>query len=133
MSPRRITRLAAMGHRTRLGLIVATALAAAALLVTGCGGGSSGDIPSAQAAQLQSTLDEVQNAAASGNCSEAALAAKRFVQQVDQLPASAGADLKTALRNGGLQLQSLVSCSSQQTTTTTTTTSGATGVGGVTP
>ena len=123
-----------MGHRTRPGLAVATALAAAALLAAGCGGGSSGDIPASEAAQLQSMLDQVQNAEASGNCSEASTAAQQFVQQVNQLPAAAGADLKAALRNGGLNLQTLVSCGHQPTTTsTTTTTSGATGVGGVTP
>jgi hypothetical protein len=51
---------------------------------------------------------------------------------VNALPETAGTDLKTALRNGGLNLQTLVSCSHQQpTTTTTTTTSGATGQSGV--
>jgi len=88
------------------------ALAAVVAILSGCGSGNDikGQIPRANADQLNAALSGVQAAVASTppDCATAASNANQFVQVVNGLPAIAGTDLKTALRDAGGNLQQLV-------------------------
>jgi hypothetical protein len=87
------------------------ALLAVVAMVTvsaGCGSnGINGSIPAEQASALLTELDAVQGAADRGQCVTAAAGADRFVAGVNALPASAGAQLKAALRDAGSNLKTL--------------------------
>jgi hypothetical protein len=104
------TRLAAMPPKTRLPALLALAAAVAAL--SGCGSGNdiNGQIPQANADELNAALSGVQAAVASTppDCATATSNANQFVQVVNGLPAVAGTELKTALRDAGGNLQQLV-------------------------
>jgi hypothetical protein len=112
------------------------AVAAVATAATGCGSNEiNGTIPTDQAAVLNDDLDAVQNAVAADRCAEATAAADRFVATVNSLPADAGIELKTALRDAGTNLKTLAACEpsgatgaagAQREPTTTDTTSSTT-------
>src|SRR2546428_7193139 len=104
------TRLAAMPGTNRPTALLA--LAGVVAILSGCGSGNdiNGQIPRANADQLNAALSGVQAAVASTppDCATAASNANQFVQVVNGLPAIAGTDLKTALRDAGGNLQQLV-------------------------
>jgi hypothetical protein len=121
---RPITRLAAMPGTKRTGALLA--LAAAIAAVSGCGSNEiGGQIPQTNADELNAALSGVQTAVQSTppDCATAASDADQFVRAVNDLPESAGKDLKDALRDAGGNLEQLVSkqCTAPQTTTTTQT------------
>jgi outer membrane murein-binding lipoprotein Lpp len=88
------------------------ALVAAVAALSGCGSGDDikGQIPATNADQLNAALDAVRAAAQANppDCEAAASQADQFVNLVNDLPESAGTDLKAALRDAGGNLQQLV-------------------------
>jgi hypothetical protein len=109
-SRNRLTRLAAMPGTNRIPPLLALVAAVAAL--SGCGSGDdiNGQIPATNADQMKVSLDAVRAAVQADppDCETAASQADQFVATVNELPASAGTDLKTALRDAGGNLQQLV-------------------------
>jgi hypothetical protein len=119
-----LIRLAAMPGTNRL--CAPLGLVAAVVALSGCGSSDvGGEIPQADAAQLNASLDAVNSAIASNDCATASAQADAFVQMVNDLPASAGTELKDALRNAGENLEGLVAdqCSTTGSTSTKTTSS----------
>jgi hypothetical protein len=117
-----VIRLAAMPGIKRLTPLLA--LLAVLATLSGCGSDElSGEIPQENADALISALREVNGAIALDDCDGASSAAQDFGEFVDQLPATAGAELKTALREAGDNLEGLVSqeCASTGSTSTTST------------
>jgi hypothetical protein len=122
------TRLAAMPGTNTLRALLALLAAAAAL--SGCGSDEiSGDIPAENAAALKEALGSVSEEVESGDCDAAASQVDQFIAAVNLLPADAGEELKTELRNAGINLRTLVDnqCTvteppptTQETTTDTT-------------
>jgi hypothetical protein len=97
------------------------ALSCAAALA-GCGSnGISGEIPAPNAQELNSDLEQVRTALANKDCQGAPSAADQFVAQVNALPAESGEELKSALRDAGRNLKTLVdqTCASAGGTTST--------------
>jgi hypothetical protein len=96
------------------------ALSCAAALA-GCGSnGITGEIPAPNAQELNSDLEQVRTALANKDCQGAPSAADQFVAQVNELPAEAGEELKSALRDAGRNLTTLVNqtCASTGTSPT---------------
>ncbi len=119
-----VTRLAAMPGTNRLAPVLA--LFAVIVTLSGCGSDEiSGEIPPANAQELNDALDAVSFAVESNqDCEAAQAAADQFVEEVNALPADAGTELKTELRKAGDNLRTLVSdrCPSTETTTQPSTT-----------
>jgi hypothetical protein len=123
------TRLAAMPGTNTLRALLALFAATAAL--SGCGSDEiSGEIPPENAGALKAALDGVRSEIESSDCDAAASEADQFIDQVNLLPLDAGEELKTELRNAGINLRTLVDnqCTvteppptTQETTTDTTT------------
>jgi hypothetical protein len=91
--------------------------------LSGCGSDEiSGEIPQADADELNASLDEVRTAVESSppQCTTAKSKADQFVADVNALPADAGTELKAALRDAGDHLRVLVDeqCASTGTTDT---------------
>jgi hypothetical protein len=86
------------------------ALVAVVAALSGCGSGNdiNGQIPAEQAAQLNGALSAVNSAVQSNDCATANSQSDEFVTLVNNLPASAGTELKEALRDAGTNLQGLV-------------------------
>jgi hypothetical protein len=97
-----------MPPKSRLPALLA--LAAAVAVLSGCGSGNdiNGRIPAANADQLNTELETVRSAVASHDCVTAGSGADGFVQAVNELPATAGADLKEALQEAAANLRTLV-------------------------
>jgi outer membrane murein-binding lipoprotein Lpp len=104
----RLTRLAAMPGTNRIPPLLALVAAVAAL--SGCGSSDDikGQIPATNADQLNAALDTVSSAVASNDCATASSGADGFIDAVNELPATAGADLKEALQEAGANLRALV-------------------------
>ena len=104
-----VTRLAAMPGTNRLAPLLA--LLAVLATLSGCGSDEiSGEIPAANAQELNDALDAVSFAVESSqDCEAAQDAADQFVEEVNALPADAGTELKTELRKAGDNLRTLVS------------------------
>jgi hypothetical protein len=84
--------------------------------VAGCGSNDlNGTIPQPNADTLRADLAQVQEAAARGDCATARSNAEQFKLDVNVLPATAGTDLKDALRDAGDQLVRLASDPSECT------------------
>jgi len=80
--------------------------------LSGCGSDEiGGEIPPSNAVELNDSLEGVRTAVESSppQCATANSNADQFVAAVNELPATAGADLKEALREAGVNLQQLVS------------------------
>jgi hypothetical protein len=80
--------------------------------LSGCGSDEiGGEIPPSDAVSLNTSLEGVSAAVESSppQCTTAESNADQFVADVNELPATAGADLKEALREAGVNLQQLVS------------------------
>jgi len=103
-----ITRLAAMPGTNRLPPFLALLFVLAAL--SACGSDEiDGEIPPDNAVELNASLDDVRAAVESSqDCATAESAADQFVAAVNDLPATAGADLKEALQEAGGNLRVLV-------------------------
>jgi hypothetical protein len=116
-----VIRLAAMPGTKRLPPLLALLAVLAAL--SGCGSDEiSGEIPPENAVRLNASLNEVSAAVeGSQDCETAKLAADQFVAEVNALPADAGTELKTALREAGENLGSLVDAQCPATGTSGTT------------
>ena len=114
-----VTRLAAMPGTNRLAPLLA--LFAVIATLSGCGSDEiSGEIPPANAQELNDALDAVSFAVESNqDCEAAQAAADQFVEEVNALPADAGTELKTELREAGDNLRTLVSDQCPSTGTTT--------------
>ena len=104
----RLTRLAAMPGTNKI--IPLLALVAAVAALSGCGSGDdiNGQIPATNADQLNAELNTVRSAVASNDCVTASSGADGFIDAVNELPATAGADLKAALQEAGANLRALV-------------------------
>jgi hypothetical protein len=87
--------------------------AACVLLVCGvalsaCGSSDDdGTIPAANADALLAQLSQVQDAVNNGDCTTATANAHEFVDAVNQLPDTTGADTKAELRSAGENLETL--------------------------
>ena len=86
------------------------ALLAAVAALSGCGSEDDidGQIPATNADQLNAALNTVRTAVASNDCATANSGADGFIDAVNELPATAGADLKEALQEAGANLRALV-------------------------
>jgi hypothetical protein len=86
------------------------ALLAAVAALSGCGSQDdiNGQIPATNADQLNAALNTVDTAVESNDCSTASSGADGFIDAVNELPATAGADLKAALQEAGANLRALV-------------------------
>ena len=105
----RLTRLAAMPGTNKIIPLLALVAGVAALSGCGSGGDINGQIPATNADQMSAALNTVRTAVASNDCATANSGADGFVDAVNELPATAGADLKTALQDAGANLRALVS------------------------
>src|SRR5215212_9795146 len=127
-----LTRLAAMRGQKRLA--GALAVVAAAMAISACG--SSGDdatIPQDNANQLLSALNGVQSAVDAQDCKLAEERAQAFINSVNALPDTVGADDKEMLRSAGDNLQKLAKDPTQCKPEPATGPSGDTGVEPTTP
>jgi hypothetical protein len=99
-----LTRLAAMPGKKRVA--GALAVAAAAVVLSACGSSSDNPtIPSTNATELNTALDNVESAVNQGKCNRAAAEAQNFVDAVNQLPDTVGTADKEALRSAGVNLE----------------------------
>ena len=121
----RLTRLAAMPGTNKIIPLLALVAAVAALSGCGSGGDINGQIPATNADQMNAALNTVRTAVASNDCATANSGADGFVDAVNELPATAGADLKQALQEAGANLRTLVNDQCPR--------SGATGLSGAQP
>lgn len=132
-----MTRLAPMSKLLRLTAPITALLLGGlcAVLIASCGGGGSKDlVPGATAAQLNDALDQIEQLADDGACSDAASSAEQVASQLETQDSGIDPELKQALVDGFQRLQVLASdpstCSSvttqetntQETTTEATTT-----------
>ncbi len=126
MSERRrpLSRLAAVGGRTRISLLACLF----ALVLAGCGS-DGGTIPENQSSDLLSLLDNVQSNAQSGDCDTASGFAQEFANRVDELPSDVDADVRDELDKAANNLDQLASDSNQCNAPE----AGATGEGGFEP
>jgi hypothetical protein len=85
------------------------ALFAVTAALSGCGSDEiNGEIPPDNATRLKDALDGVRSEIESSDCDAAASRADRFIDEVNLLPLDAGEELKTELRNAGINLRTLV-------------------------
>jgi hypothetical protein len=98
---------------------------ATALAVTSCGGSSAGDLPAADAQQLNSELSDVQTLFNQGGCTAASQHVDGLIARIQSLPDSVDSDLRQALANGANHLKNLLddpkNCPVTSTGATTTT------------
>jgi hypothetical protein len=85
----------------------ALAVAAVAVAISACGSSDSKTIPPANAEQLNSALTAVETAIDNGECGKAQQEAQSFVDAVNELPETVGAEDKETLRNAGANLEEL--------------------------
>jgi hypothetical protein len=95
-------------RRRRRTLGAAAALALAAGFVSSCGGDSNTGLSQQRAANLRSSLDQVETRVKDRDCTGAAEHATTFRRQVDSLPARVDRDLRDALERSATRLESLV-------------------------
>jgi len=107
--PRRpLSRLAAVGGRTRISLLACLI----ALGLAGCGS-DDGTIPQSQSSDLLALLDNVQETADTGDCDHASEFAREFANRVDELPSDVDADVREELNKAAANLDQLAGDSSQ--------------------
>ncbi len=98
---------------------------ATALAVASCGGSSAGDLPAADAQQLNSELSDVQTLFNQGGCTAASQHVDGLIARIQSLPDSVDSDLRQALANGANHLKNLLddpkNCPVTSTAATTTT------------
>ena len=105
---------------TRLAIpILALALgAAAAFGLVSCGGDEEGLLPGDNAQEIVDNLNNVEQAAANGDCDEARADAETVAQQIDELGSGVNTQLKQRLADGAQELISLIDSTCQEETTT---------------
>ena len=105
--------------------LLALLLGVAAALLAACGGTSDG-IPSANAGDLKSQIEDVQQAVDSGRCSDVDGQLTQVDERIDDLPPSTDPQLVRTLREGADKLRSVAieecDATPAKTTTETTTT-----------
>jgi predicted small lipoprotein YifL len=89
------------------------ALAATAAALAGCGSSGDKTLDPAEAQSLKTALAGVQQAVSVGDCVTAQARAQDFIDAVNQLPDTAGAQTKSALRAAGDNLKTLANDPSQ--------------------
>lgn len=95
-------------RRRRRTLGAAAALTLAACLMSSCGEDSNTGLSQERASNLRTTLDGVEARVASSDCTGAAEQAGGFRQEVDSLPSRVDRDLRDALEQSAMRLESLV-------------------------
>jgi hypothetical protein len=101
-----ITRLAAMLGKKRLAAMLV--IGAAATAMSACGSSDTSKTLSQEEANiLRVKLAAVQTAEDTGKCAAIKATANDFVQAVNDLPETAGADVKTQLREAGENIETL--------------------------
>jgi hypothetical protein len=108
-----------MRHVSRA--LLAGGLGLAVSLLVACGGGA-GLLSSNQANTLNSQLDQVSSAVASGNCAAASSAVSDFSNMASNLPTSVNQTLRDNLTQDATTLGQLAAKDCQNATTTTSTT-----------
>jgi hypothetical protein len=108
-----------MRHVSRA--LLAGGLGLAVSLLVACGGGA-GLLSSNQANTLNSQLDQVSSAVASGNCAAASSAVSDFSNMVSNLPTGVNQTLRDNLSQDATTLGQLAAKDCQNATTTTSTT-----------
>ena len=94
--------------RLRASLLVFSLVAAAALGLAACGGGSNAELlPGETANEINSNLDQVEQLADEGDCLGASDAAQAVSLQVEEL-GGVDAELKRALQEGAARLNEVV-------------------------
>src|SRR5687767_4597982 len=94
-------------RRRRRALGVATALVLVASFAAACGDDSSPGLSQERAANLRSTLEEVEARVQDRDCTGAAEQARALRDQVESLPSRVDRDLRVALEGSSEQLESL--------------------------
>jgi hypothetical protein len=109
-------------RRRTLSFALAALVGLTANLLAACGDGGQEDgrpLSRATASQLQATLDEIEQATASGDCDRAGEQVSVFAQRASSLPAGVNADLRDALASGASRLRSLLDRQCEQAAPTT--------------
>jgi len=106
--PEPITRLAAMGWRRPISLL----LCVLSLAIAGCGS-DDGTIPPDSSDQLLNLLAGAQSAIGEGECERAQQFAQEFVNQTENLPESVDPEVAEELANAGTNLDNLASDDSE--------------------
>src|SRR4029453_7596030 len=118
-----------LAERTRASLAIA--LIALAGVLAGCGDSSNDAklLSRSSAADMRSTLAQVQQKVSSGDCTGAQDQVALLEQQIDSLDVSVDSDLRAALVSSASRLQRLVAakCAASTTETVPTTPTGPTG------
>jgi cell division protein FtsN len=104
--------------------LLALLLGVAAALLVACGGGTDDGIPSANAGDLKSQIEDVQQAVDSGRCSDVYGQLKQVDERIDDLPPSTDPQLVRSLRDGADTLRGVAieECDATPANTTTETT-----------
>jgi hypothetical protein len=110
--------------RRILAFLVALALGAGVALLAACGEGTSAGVPAANASDLKSQIEDVQQAVDDGRCTDVAGQLKQVDEGIDDLPPSVDSQLVNALNEGATKLRGLAieECGVAETETTDTTT-----------
>ena len=121
-------------NRTQIASVTTALLALVATAFAGCGDSGGKRLTSARASELRSTLAQVQQDVATGDCASAASEAQALEQKASSLPSRIDGDLKRSLVDSAARLRELVQsrCSQTTTETTPTTETGPTGTTGPT-
>lgn len=102
-----LSRMLRAGRWTWRALVVL--LVAAAAMLGACGNDDQGRRLSAtRASELRSTLAQVEQSVASGDCNDAAAKAQALEQEAADLPKGVNSDLRRALRSSAQRLQTLI-------------------------
>lgn len=101
-------------RRRRRALGVATALVLVASFASACGDDSSPALSQERAANLRSTLEEVEARVQDRDCTGAAEQAGALRDQVESLPSRVDRDLRVALESSSERLESLVADQCQE-------------------
>jgi hypothetical protein len=99
----------AIRGRRRRTLCATAALALASLVLSSCGQDSNASLSGRRASDLRTSLDQIEDRVAKGDCTGASKDAGEFRQKVDSLPSRVDRDLRDALRDSATRLESLVS------------------------
>jgi hypothetical protein len=88
---------------------LAVLLGAAAVMLGACGNDGEGrPLSASRASELRSTLGQIEQSVAAGNCDDAAAQAQTLEQEAADLPRGVNSDLRRALRSSAQRLGTLV-------------------------
>jgi hypothetical protein len=111
-----------MTVRRILPFLLAALLGVGAALLVACGSGTEAGIPSANASDLKSQIEDVRQAVEDGRCSDVPGQLRQVDEGIDDLPPSTDSQLVSNLRDGADKLLSVArdECGDRATETTTT-------------